>query len=147
MSNITVPFPTASFLRLSTFLKKEGSTRDPVKAIEDAVEYWLANAEWKKSDLLPDTVIAPDARGYMWKSLFLPHGTIVRIKYNQFFQYAKVEGDALMHQGESVSPNQFAYRVCGGARDAWRDLWIRRPSDEDYQHADSLRSSRTSKAQ
>lgn len=140
MSDISVPFPTGKFLQLSDFLKEQGSTRDPVIAIQDAVDYWLENASWKKEDLLPETLVADSARGYMWKRVFLPTGSILRMKYAGSFHYAKVEGDALVFQGENVSPNQFALTVSGTARDAWRDLWIKRPYDQDYQCADELRN-------
>lgn len=139
MSSISVPFPTEKFLQLSAFLKEQGSTRDPVIAIQNAVEYWLDNASWKKEDLLPETLVADSARGYRWKRLSLPNGTILRMKYAGSFHYAKVEGDALVFKGESVSPNQFALTVSGTARDAWRDLWIKRPDDQDYHCADDLR--------
>ncbi len=64
---------------------------------------------------------------------------MLRIKYNGSFVYANVEGDYLIYNGERVSPNQFAMKVTGTARDAWRDLWMKRPGDTDYHLADNLR--------
>jgi hypothetical protein len=136
-STINPPISTSTFLKLATFLKEHGSDRDPVDVVEDAIEYWMDNAVLKPEILAPDE---PDARGYSWKSLFLPAGTDVRIKYNGFYIYAKVEGDFLTYKGERLSPNQFAFKATGSARDAWRDLWIKRPTDSDYLLADSLRS-------
>jgi hypothetical protein len=133
MAEIAVPVSTSTFLRLAAFLKQGGSSVDPADMVEAAIEYWMDNAEWKP-ELLPD-----DSRGYMWKSVFLPAGTMVRIKYEGSYTYAKIEGDYLMYNGEQVSPNQFALKVTGSARDAWRDLWVKRPSDPDYQLADDLR--------
>ncbi|PZQ14302.1 MAG: hypothetical protein DI565_12850 [Ancylobacter novellus] len=138
-STVSVPLPTATFLELAAFLKQAGSDRDPVAAVAEAVDYWIENASWKTETLLPETVVDDGSRGYTWKSVFLPSGTLVRMKYGSDFHYAKVEGDYLVHEGERVSPNQFALRVAGGARDAWRDLWIKRPGDEDYVPADDLR--------
>jgi hypothetical protein len=139
-STVCTPISTNSFLKLAHFLKEQGSDRDPLEVIETAIEYWMNNASWKGEDLMPETLVGDDARGYTWKSVFLPTGTMVRIKYDGSFIYAKVEGDYLMFNGERVSPNQFAMKVTGTARDAWRDLWIKRPRDADYRLADDLRS-------
>jgi hypothetical protein len=49
----------------------------------------------------------------------------------------------LMYEGERVSPNQFATKVTGTSRDAWRDLWIKRPTDDDFRVADDLRDPST----
>jgi len=139
-STVCTPISTNSFLKLAHFLKEQGSDRDPLEVIETAIEYWMNNASWKREDLMPETLVGDDARGYTWKSVFLPTGTMVRIKYDGSFIYAKVEGHYLMFNGERVSPNQFAMKVTGTARDAWRDLWIKRPRDADYRLADDLRS-------
>jgi len=140
MSYISIPFPTESFLQLAAFLREQGSSRDPVVVIEDAVEYWIDNASWKKEDLMRETIVGPDSRGYMWKNVFLVQGTLLRMKKKGgAFEYAKVEGDCLVYKGESLSPNQFAFKVAGNARDAWRDVWVKRPMDQDYVPANFLR--------
>jgi hypothetical protein len=137
MSFISLPYPTKSFLDLANFLKEKGSDRDPVQVVAEAVEYWMDNADWKPETLIPEAV--RKNQGYSWKTLFLPAGTLVRMKHNGDFHYAQVEGDHLIHDGVSVSPNQFALAVAGHPRDAWRDLWIKRPSDPDYRLAHDLR--------
>ena len=68
----------------------------------------------------------------------------MRIKYAGEFHYTTVEGDYPIYKSQRVSPNQFAYKVAGSARDAWRDVWIKRPHDKDYQLADDLRKGLTS---
>ena len=137
MSNICVPISTSTFIELVDFLRANNSSRDPTEVIESAIDYWMDNASWKDEILEP---IVGAATGYSWKSLFLPSGTTLRIRYESTYHYARVEGDTLMYQRDSVkSPNQFALRVTGGARDAWRDVWIKRPSDKDYVVASSLR--------
>jgi hypothetical protein len=146
MSHVSVPLPTSTFLRLVGFLQACGSDRDPVDIVEDAVDYWIDNAEWKTETLLPD---AARKGGYPWKvqktsehpatALPLPAGTALRIKVGAGFKYAKVNGDSLVYQGEQVSPNQFAKLATGTDRDAWRDVWVKRPADQDFLHADALR--------
>jgi hypothetical protein len=138
-STMNPPVSTATILKLAEFLRDQGSDRDPVDVIETAIDYWMENAAWKKDDLMAETVIRDEERGYTWKSIFLPSGTLVRIKYNGSFTYAKVDGDYLIYKGERVSPNQFALKVTGTPRDAWRDLWIKKPADADYRLADDLR--------
>jgi hypothetical protein len=54
--------------------------------------------------------------------------------------HASIEGDNFVYEGRSISPSEFANTVAGGtARNAWRDLWIKRPSDHDFRMADDLR--------
>ncbi len=140
MSYISIPFPTESFLQLAAFLREHGSTKDPVVAIRNAVDYWIDNASWKKEDLMPETIISSGSRGYMWKNVFLVQGTLLRMKKKGgAFEYAKVESDFPVYKGESLSPNQFAFKVAGNTRDAWRDVWVKRPMDQDYVPANSLR--------
>jgi hypothetical protein len=141
MSAISIPISTSTFVDLVDFLREKNSARDPIEVIESAIDYWMMNAEWK------DEILSPPmgaATGYSWKSVFLPSGSALRIKYKAQYHYAKVEGDKLMYQGESVSPNQFASKVADCARDAWRDVWIKRPSDKDYVVAKSLRKNKPS---
>ena len=136
-SIISVPIPARLFLKLAEFLRDQGSDRDPVKAVADAVDYWIDNASWKQKDLMPE--IFDQQKGYRWKALFLPHGTIVRMKYKGEFHYAKVDGDRITFKGQSVSPSEFANGVTGTSRNAWRDIEIRRPGDETWHLADNLR--------
>jgi hypothetical protein len=136
MPEISVPISTSTFIGLVDFLREKKSPREPVEVIEAAIEYWMDNADWKDEILSPVSL----ACGYSWKKVFLPSGTVLRIRYNSDYHYAKVEGDKLIYSGAAVSPNQFAQRVAGCARDAWRDVWVKRPSDSDFVVANSLRS-------
>ncbi|NRR31015.1 hypothetical protein HSX11_12575 [Oxalobacteraceae bacterium] len=78
-------------------------------------------------------------RGYQWKSLFLPEGTILRSWSYGENNYARVEGDHIMHMGRSVSPNQFARSFSRTFRNAWIDLSVKRPGDKTYIIASRLR--------
>jgi len=138
MRNVSVPISTATFIGLVDFLREKNSPRDPLEVIEAAIDYWMGNADWKEEILSPVGV----ATGYSWKSVFLSSGTVLRIRYNSNYHYAKVEGDKLVYEGVSVSPNQFALKVTGVARDAWRDVWVKRPGDDDFVVANFLRSKR-----
>ena len=135
-TQISIPLPTRLFLDLAEFLESKGDTRDPVLAVSDAVDYWMQNADWKPELLrqAPTTNL-----GYQWKSLFLPAGTEVRMQYKSLWHYAKVEGDRLVYDGEAITPGRLANTVAGSSRNAWRDLWIKRPGDTEWLLADDCR--------
>jgi hypothetical protein len=38
-----------------------------------------------------------------------------------------------------LSPSALTKRITGSNRNAWRDLWVKRPSDEKWMLADDLR--------
>lgn len=133
---ISVPIPTSLFLELADVLEENNDPRDPVEVVRVAVEYWLLNASMRPDDLLQQT----DARGYQWKSLFLPEGTQIRMQYNRAYFYAKVEGDEIWYDGKSVSPGTMANTIAHSSRNAWRDLWIKRPGDKEWKLADECRA-------
>lgn len=141
-SQISVPVPTKLFLELVDFLREQESDRDPVKAVSDAIDYWMENASWKQDDLMPE-IFATKSPGYTWKykddALFLPHGTEIRMPYKGQYHYARVEGDEIKYKGEATSPGAFANAVADSSRNAWRDLWIKRPGDKEWTLADKCR--------
>ena len=145
-STISVPVSTDLFVRLVDFLRERGSDRDPVAAVDSAIEYWLDNASWKAEDLMPEVFERKNFLGYMWKALLLPPGTQVRMTYKGNTYHAAVEGDNFVYESRKMTPSEFANTVAEGtARNAWRDLWIKRPRDREFRLADELR--RTSDAE
>ena len=133
-TNISVPVTTRQFLALADFLRAKGDSRDPVAAVADAIDYWMDNADWK-----PELLRQRTGCGYQWKSLFLPDSTEVRMQYKGQYRYAKVEGDLLLFEGEPTTPGSLANTIAGGSRNAWRDLWVKRPNDAEWRLADDLR--------
>lgn len=135
-TEIAVPIPTDQFLDLVEFLRSKDDPRDPVEVVSIAIMYWMDNADWK-----PELLVESDARGYQWKNVFLPEGTQIRMQYQSAYSYAKVEGDDLTYQGSPISPGSLAKTIAGGYnRNAWRDLWIKRPEDKEWILADELRA-------
>ena len=135
-THISVPITTSLFLELANFLRSKEDPRDPVNVISTAIYYWMDNADWK-----PELLVESDARGYQWKNVFLPDGTQIRMQYQGSYSYAKVEGDDITYQGKPISPGSLARAIAGGSnRNAWRDLWIKRPKDREWILADDLRS-------
>ncbi len=134
-TQISIPVQTQQFIALADFLRDNGDRRDPVLVIADAIDYWMENASWK-SELLRQST----ARGYQWKGLFLPEGTEVRMQYKGQYHYAKVEGDQLVYEGKPITPGSLANTIASSSRNAWRDLWVKRPSDPEWRLADDCRS-------
>lgn len=134
---ISVPIPTPLFLELAEFLRDNRDPRDPVEMVSVAVEYWLSNAEWKPEDLLQQP--KANSLGYIWKELFLPQGTEIRMTYKGTIYRANVAGDEFFYEGRSISPAVMVNTVSGTSRNAWRDLWIKRPADREWISAENLR--------
>lgn len=133
-TTVSVQLSPTSLLRLVEQQRLEGGAHDLSEAINTALEFWL-----DAKAALPPGADPAKLRGYQWKSLFLPEGTILRSWSYGEHNYARVEGDKIMHQGRSVSPNEFARLFARTARNAWFDLSVRRPGDKRFTMADVLR--------
>jgi hypothetical protein len=139
-STIGVLLSTTRFIELVDFLRRKGSDRDPADVIDNAIEYWMTNADWKEEDLMPEIFEQPKHLGYHWRPLLLPPGTKIRMTYKGVTSHAEIVGDDFIYDGSKLSPSAFANMIANDtSRNAWRDLWIKRPSDQDFQLADSLR--------
>ena len=78
--------------------------------------------------------------GYRWGPLFLPNGTFVRMEYKRDVYRAIVKFDRIVYQEQNYTPSELASKVAAGtSRNAWRDLYIKRPSDSNWCLADELR--------
>lgn len=128
--------PPALLAELSEFLRVSDSTLSPVEAMVSAVTQWIA----------AERAIATPERGYQWKRLFLPDGTRVRMHYVDRWFYAEVIADQLIYRGRPVSPRQLTIEIAGDGRNAWRDLWIRRPCEHHWLSAAHLRQAVEGKA-
>lgn len=141
-TQIAVPISTSTFLTLAKFLEAHGSDRDPVEAVELAIHYWMDNADWKPEDLIPETVRS-ESRGYSWKykdtHVFLPHGTELRMRYKDHYNYAHVEGDEILYKEQPVSPGALTKLITGSNRNAWKDIWLKLPDSKSWKLADDYR--------
>ncbi|WP_348693812.1 hypothetical protein [Duganella fentianensis] len=123
-----------TLLRLIQHLQRNGQSPDVNAAINTALKFWL-----DESVKLAPEPSAARQRGYQWKTVFLPEGTLLRSWSYGEHNYAEVIGDQIIHQGRSVSPNQFARSFARSMRNAWIDLSIRRPGEHHYTIASRLR--------
>ena len=129
-TQLSIPISTSQFLELAAFLRENDDPRDPVEMVSVAIEYWIDNASWKPDDLLHKPKAS--SLGYIWKNLFLPHGTEIRMTYKGKNYRAHVMDDQFIYDGEQSSPGAMVNTVSGTSRNAWRDLWIKRPDDKDW---------------
>tara|TARA_R110002124_G_scaffold170123_1_gene337650 strand:- start:40 stop:489 length:450 start_codon:yes stop_codon:yes gene_type:complete len=136
-TQISVPLSLKSFLTLSDFLREHAPHINAVDAVETAIDYWLDNVAWKPE------LIKASGRGYTWSSkdtqIFMPDQTEIRMRYKGELFYARVEGDQIMYRGASYTPSTLANTITQTSRNAWNDLWIKRPTDLEWHLASSLR--------
>jgi len=78
-------------------------------------------------------------RGFQWKNVFLPEGTVLRTSYCNAIEFAKVTGDHVVaDDGAKLTPSQFANRRAQG-RNAWRFVWLRFPGNDYWVRASTCR--------
>ncbi len=78
--------------------------------------------------------------GYHWAHLFLPNGTKLKMSYKGKDHYAEVRRGSIWFGEASYTPSELARTIASNtSRNAWRDLMVRRPSDQDWHLADTLR--------
>ena len=133
-STMTLQVDTDTLLKLIGQLRVRGGSQDLSAAITAAIELWLREQSKLAAGCDPASV-----RGYQWKSLFLPEGTEIRSWSYGEHNYARVEGDEIIHKGKSVTPNEFAQSFARSMRNAWMDLSVRRPQDQHFKMAHRLR--------
>lgn len=133
-STVSLQVHPDTLLRLISQLKLRGGNLDLSEAVTSAIDLWLREQSKLAAGSDPASV-----RGYQWKTLFLPEGTVLRSWSYGEHNYARVVGDEIVHKGKAVSPNQFAQSFARSFRNAWMDLHVRRPEDQQFKLADRLR--------
>ena len=99
-----------------------------------ALEAWLAaNGSARAGE--------SGGKGYQWKQLFLPDGTMLRTCYQGKTIYGKVDDGEIVNEGSAVSPSQFANQQTGGGRNAWKHIWLRFPHERAWRRALNYRHS------
>ena len=99
----------------------------------EAIDDWMRRHK-------PDALAMQVAKGYQWKSQFLPNGTLLRTVFGGKNYHCQVEADQILYNGKAVSPSGFVNAVGGIRRNAWRSTWILFPDSKDWKLADTLRN-------
>lgn len=89
---ISVEVPVGAYLELAFQLRSSGDMRQPDEVVALALKTWLGNRQGKSYG------------GFQWKSLFLPDGTELRMRYRGVDYYATIDSDKLKYAGEAISP-------------------------------------------
>lgn len=152
---ICVPFPKGLYDKV---IVRSAGKIDPVALAVDQLEGWIERTiedgphwteegqeAWEEELEVGQTSGDP-ANGYQWKSLLLPNGTSLRMTYLGRNYFAEIRHERLEYEGDVYSPSQFACKVAGSSRNAWRDLWVKLPGSGKWQLADDLRRARAQRA-
>jgi hypothetical protein len=79
-------------------------------------------------------------KGYRWQGIDLPNGTQLYMEYKREKHYASVQFEKIIYEGESFSPSELARKIADDTnRNAWRDMFIKRPGENEWKLADILR--------
>lgn len=106
---------------------------------EQWCDHYRENLETLEEDLWQKTYGRPE-QGYYWQNVFLPNGVKLKMTYKGRDHFAEIKHKELVHEGERLSPSEFARRVANNTnRNAWRDVWVLFPNEKSWQFADALR--------
>lgn len=151
MTELTVPI--RSDLVTEIILRSRGEA-DVSLIVEDVVEAFLDRTRgdgiiWSKQHAEEvaqegnDKTLArigPPSKGYNWSGIFLPNGTMLRVEYKGEGHSAEVLHQQIIYEGECCSPSEFASRAANNtSRNAWRDIWIKKPRSSDWEFSGELR--------
>jgi hypothetical protein len=153
----SVAVPVSGSIIAEIILRSQGRV-DPVGLIESAITDFLERTRgdalvWSEehADAVAEEhadgslqKYGPASRGYYWTSrlgsAFLPNGTQLKMPYKGRDHFAEIRHQQPYYEGAPCSPSQFASRVANlTSRDAWRDIWVKRPDDKDWLTANRLR--------
>ena len=134
-----VYIPVMDFLELELHLLETRPGVKPEAFIKDLLKRWLAR-DIERRGMKTN---GPAVRGFQWKTLFLPEGTLLRTSHSDKVDFAKVSGDHIVSEdGATLTPSLFANRHAKG-RNAWRFVWLRFPGDDRWVRADDRREARS----
>lgn len=128
------------------FLRSQGAT-DPTELIDRLLTEHLARSQ---HETRPSTENAEHQKfliefgdpgaGFNWQGVFLPNSTRLQIHYKRKAFQAEVRHQQVYFDGKACSPSQFVSRAANNTnRNAWNDVWVKRPTDATWVFADSLR--------
>ena len=82
----------------------------------------------------------PARNPLIWKNIAFPHGSEVRMSYSGDVHFAKVVNGFIEDTGNKYSPSEWASKVARGtSRNAWRDLWFKKPHSSKWLPAHLIR--------
>ncbi len=130
---VSIPVSLAVWHQLLGGSSNTGFEKEDWEIAAEAIDEWTRRHN-------PDALPMPATKGYQWKRLFLPEGTLLRTVFAGKNHHCMVEGDQILHDKQAVSPSGFVNAVGGIRRNAWLCTWILFPDSKDWKLADTLRT-------
>jgi hypothetical protein len=131
---------------VNTFLQNElDATAGDADAWDndEYIETYWNDYEWEEEQ----KTYGDRAEGYMWKNLFLPNRTKLRMTYKGTVHEAEIQHQQIVFDGQTefegkpFSPSSLVSKIAEGTnRNAWRDIYIQRPGNRDWILADVARN-------
>ena len=131
---IPVPVPDHIFTALCDYMDEVRCKHDISALAGAAIAKWIADARRRAAESDPKPL-----PGYQWKAIFLPTGTQLKTIVRGRTFHAVVEGDQVVHDGQAVTPHEFANMFGVSGRNAWRDVWLYLPYEPVWQPAATIR--------
>lgn len=98
---------------------------------------YISERKWSKAEF---DEFGDPKRGYYWTPIFLPNGTEISMEYKREKHVAVVKHEKIHFKDKTYTPSEFARVVANNtSRNAWRDLFIRKPGEAKWILADQLR--------
>ena len=83
-----------------------------------------------------------ERRPLVWKDITVPAGSEVRMSYKNVEHYAEIKAGRIVDYDGTFTPSEWASKVADNtSRNAWRDLWFRKPLAKNWVSAQQLRLS------
>ncbi|WP_028102699.1 hypothetical protein [Pseudoduganella violaceinigra] len=136
--NLCIAISESTLRALLAYREEQGGQLDAAGIADLAIRDWLQ----RQADLAKPS----GQHGYLWKKVFLPDGTRLRISSHSATRYAAIVGDDLVHHGMLMSPNQFAQMTLGSTRSAWQAIQIQMPGTREWTPATRLRQTQEAPA-
>lgn len=130
---MALPISLEIYQQLVSASVKSGFDQEIWEIGAAAIREWISRHD-------PDAFGMPCLSGYQWKNVFLPDGTLLRTIFKGKNFHCRVDGDALIYNGDKVSPCGFVNAVGGVRRNAWTSIWILFPNSSVWRLAESLRA-------
>jgi hypothetical protein len=132
---MTLPISLETYQQLISASVRTGFEQEAWEIGAAAIRDWMIRND-------PEAFAIAATRGYQWKHIFLPNGTLLRTIFNGKNFHCLVEDDHICYNGEQMSPSGFANAVGGVRRNAWKVVWILFPNSSVWKLAGTLRVKR-----
>jgi hypothetical protein len=106
----------------------------------------LLEREFSKDPSLVSDLAHGMEEGYRWKTVFLPSGTLLSFHrtpkdgvQKRQSEVAKVVGNKLMYDDQETTPSDFINQFFKYPKNAWRSIWVKRPTDTGWLPAEQIR--------